>query len=94
MFAKEESHRLDDRFVGSEQLLIGLLGSNNGASQLLNAAGARKDAAFVEVENAIGRGAGYVSIDPAFTPNAQRVVTCDRTAARNRGLGRTSKRQW
>jgi ATP-dependent Clp protease ATP-binding subunit ClpC len=71
---KEESQKLGHNFVGSEQFLIGLLGSNNGATQLINVAGARKDASQVEVEKAIGRGAGYVSIVPAFTPNARRVV--------------------
>ncbi len=38
-FAQDESRRLGHNFVGTEQLLIGLIRAGNGAVQLLEVAG-------------------------------------------------------
>lgn len=72
--AKEESHRLGHKFIGSEQLLIGLLHTNNGATQLLNAPGVSLDAAQVEVQKIIGRGSEFLATEIPFTPNAKRAI--------------------
>ncbi len=74
ILATEESRRLGHNFVGSEQLLIGLLSADNGATQLLVAAGASKEAATTEVEKIIGRGAGFVARELPFTPNAKQAI--------------------
>ncbi len=86
ILATEESRRLGHNFVGSEQLLIGLLSADNGATQLLVAAGANKEAAQTEVEKIIGRGAGFVSIEPPFTPNARRAIETAIATARQQGF--------
>ena len=74
IFATEESLRLGHNFVASEQLLIGLLRTDNGATQLLVAAGTSLEAATAEVEKVIGRGAGFVSSELPFTPDAKRAI--------------------
>ena len=74
IFATEEARRLGHNFVGSEQLLIGLLRADNSATKLLVAAGATLEAATTEVEKIIGRGAGFLAIELPFTPNAKRAI--------------------
>lgn len=86
ILATEESRRLGHNFVGSEQLLIGLLSADNGATQLLVAAGACKEAAQTEVEKIIGRGARFVSIEPPFTLNARRAIETAIATARQQEL--------
>lgn len=71
--AKDEARRLGHNFIGSEQLLIGLLGVA-GTTQLLNATGVSLDAIQVEVEKIIGRGSGFVAVEIPFTPNARRAI--------------------
>lgn len=63
--AQEESHRLGHNFIGSEQLLIGLLSADNSTTQLLNAEGITLEATRLEVEKIIGRGSGFVAMETA-----------------------------
>jgi ATP-dependent Clp protease ATP-binding subunit ClpA len=74
MLAQEESRRLGHNFVGREQLLTGLLSTDNGAARLLKAADVTLDAARAEVEKIIGRGSGFISIEIPFTPGAKRAL--------------------
>lgn len=74
MLAQEESRRLGHNFIGREQLLTGLLATDNGAAQLLKAAGVTLEAARAEVEKIIGRGAGFLAVEIPFTPNAKRAL--------------------
>jgi ATP-dependent Clp protease ATP-binding subunit ClpA len=71
--AKEESHRLGHNFIGSEQLLIGLLGTD-GTAQILNQAGVNLEAALDQVEKLIGRGSGFVAVEIPFTVRAKRAI--------------------
>lgn len=86
ILATEESRRLGHNFVGSEQLLIGLLKADNGATQLLVAAGATLEATTAEVEKIIGRGAGFIAIEPPFTPNAKRAIETAMVTAHEQGF--------
>lgn len=86
ILATEESRRLGHNFVASEQLLIGLLSADNGATQLLVAAGASLEAAQTEVEKIIGRGSGFVAIELPFTPNAKRAIETAMATAREQGF--------
>lgn len=80
--AQEESHRLGHNFIGREQLLIGLLGTDNGAAQLLRAGGATMEAAQIEVEKVIGRGSGFVAVEIPFTPRAKQAIEMAMDTAR------------
>lgn len=86
ILATEESRRLGHNFVASEQLLIGLLSADNGATQILVAAGASLEAAQTEVEKIIGRGSGFLAIELPFTPNAKRAIETAMVTAREQGF--------
>ncbi len=72
--AEEEAHRLGHNFIGSEQLLIGLLSVDSSAKQLLNAAGINLSDAQAELEKLIGRGSGFVAVQIPFTLRAKRAI--------------------
>lgn len=66
-----ESHSLGHNFIGSEQILLGVLGVDEAIAQLL---GVSLESVRAEVERTIGRGSGYVVASPPFTPRAKRIV--------------------
>lgn len=73
--AQAESRRLGHNFVGTEQILLGLLGEGSGIGwQFLNSVGVNLENAQIEVEKIIGRGKGDTAIDIPFTPRAKRVL--------------------
>lgn len=75
MLAQEESRRLGHNFIGTEQILLGLIGEGTGiASKVLRSKGASLKDARVEVEKIIGRGSGFVAVEIPFTPRAKRVL--------------------
>lgn len=75
MLAQEESRRLGHNFVGSEQILLGLIGEKSGvAYKSLKAVGVDLKDARVEVERIIGRGTGFISVEIPFTPRAKKVL--------------------
>jgi ATP-dependent Clp protease ATP-binding subunit ClpA len=69
--ATAESHWLGHNFVGLEQLLLGMLGADEALVQLI---GVSLESVRAEVERTIGRGAGYVSANSAFTPRARQIL--------------------
>lgn len=72
--AQDESHRLGHKYVGTEQILLGLIGEGSGiASQFLTATGVNFEAAQIEVEKIIGRGRGTPAEIP-LTPRAKQVM--------------------
>nr|YP_010032255.1 ClpC [Schizocladia ischiensis]QOW07591.1 ClpC [Schizocladia ischiensis] len=75
MLAQEESRRLGHNFVGTEQILIGLMCEGSGVVfKSMKSYGIRvKDVRF-EVERMIGRGTGFVAIEIPFTPRAKRML--------------------
>jgi ATP-dependent Clp protease ATP-binding subunit ClpC len=75
MLSQEESRRLGHNFVGTEQILIGLIGQGTGiAAKVLRSMGVNLKDARIEVEKIVGRGLGYVSLEIPFTPGAKRVL--------------------
>ncbi|GAB4144630.1 MAG: ATP-dependent Clp protease ATP-binding subunit [Cyanobacteria bacterium J069] len=74
MAAQEEARRLGHNFVGTEQILLGLLlVKDHIAAEVLADLGVTVEAARSEVENIIGRGSGFVPPEIPFTPKSKRV---------------------
>ena len=75
MLAQEEARRMGHNFVGTEQLLLGVIGQRHGiggralAQLKLTLKKTRK-----EIEKYIGRGTGFVASEIPFTPRAKRVL--------------------
>ena len=73
MLAQEEARRLGHNFVGTEQILLGLIGEGTGvAAKVLKSMGVNLKDARIEVEKIIGRGSGFVAVEIPFTPRAKR----------------------
>ncbi|OCQ91027.1 Clp protease ClpX [Limnothrix sp. PR1529] len=86
LLAQEESRRLGHRLVGSEQILLGLLGEQSSpAAQLLAAAGVTLEGARARVEALIGRGAGMVPDEVPFTPKVKALFEAALAEARQQG---------
>ena len=86
MLAQEEARRLGHNFVGTEQILLGLIGENTGIGpKVLKAMGVNIKDARVEVEKIIGRGSGFVAVEIPFTPRAKRVLELSLEEARQLG---------
>ncbi len=74
MLAQEEARRLGHNFVGTEQILLGLIGEDTGvAAKVLKSMGVNLKDARIEVEKIIGRGSGSVAVEIPFTPRTKRV---------------------
>ncbi|MBE9004261.1 ATP-dependent Clp protease ATP-binding subunit [Fortiea sp. LEGE XX443] len=72
MLAQEEARRLGHNFVGTEQILLGLIGEGSGvAAKVLNELGVTLKEARREVEKIIGRGSGFVPPEIPFTPKVK-----------------------
>ncbi len=88
MIAQEESRKLGHNFVGTEQLLLGLIGENTGiAAQVLKSYGVNLRNARLEVERLVGRGSGFVSVEIPFTPRAKRTLELALKESKNFGHG-------
>ena len=86
MLAREEARRLGHNFVGTEQILLGLVGEGTGvAAKTLKSMGVNLKDARVEVEKIIGRGSGFVAVEIPFTPRAKRVLELSWDEARQLG---------
>ena len=86
MLAQEEARRLGHNFVGTEQILLGLIGEGTGISaKTLKAMGVNLKEARIEVEKIIGRGSGFVAVEIPFTPRAKRVLELSWDEARQLG---------
>ncbi|RZC63264.1 hypothetical protein C5167_025015 [Papaver somniferum] len=86
MLAQEEGRRLGHNFVGTEQILLGLIGEGSGiAAKVLKSMGINLKDARVEVEKFIGKGSGFVAVEIPFTPRAKRVLELSREEARQLG---------
>lgn len=75
MIAREESRRLGHNYIGTEQILLGLIGERTGiAAGVLASMGITLEKARTEVERFIGQGEGVVSVEIPFTPRAKAAV--------------------
>ncbi|MBD2120349.1 ATP-dependent Clp protease ATP-binding subunit [Trichocoleus sp. FACHB-262] len=86
MLSQEEARRLGHNLVGTEQILLGLIGEKTGiaAKVLLHLGVSLKDAR-AEVEKIIGRGSGFVPAELPFTPKVKRVFEAALAEARQLG---------
>ncbi|MGL6283451.1 MAG: Clp protease N-terminal domain-containing protein, partial [Microcoleaceae cyanobacterium] len=83
MLAQEEARRLGHNFVGTEQLLLGLIGEGTGvAAKVLSNFGVTLKDGRIEVEKIIGRGSGFTPVEIPFTPRVKRVLEASLDEAR------------
>ncbi len=86
MLAQEEARRLGHNFVGTEQVLLGLIGEGSGvAAKTLKSMGVTIKDAREQVEKIIGRGSGFVAVEIPFTPRAKKVLELSWDEARQLG---------
>uniref|UniRef100_R7WGM5 ATP-dependent Clp protease ATP-binding subunit clpA-like CD4A protein, chloroplastic n=1 Tax=Aegilops tauschii TaxID=37682 RepID=R7WGM5_AEGTA len=86
MLAQEESRRLGHHTVGSEQILLGLVGEGTGiAAKVLRSAGLNLKDARAEVEKVLGRGPGLIPIEIPFTASAKKVIESSTEESRQLG---------
>ncbi|EMS45024.1 ATP-dependent Clp protease ATP-binding subunit clpA-like protein CD4A, chloroplastic [Triticum urartu] len=86
MLAQEESRRLGHHTVGSEQILLGLVGEGTGiAAKVLRSAGLNLKDARAEVEKVLGRGPGRIPIEIPFTASAKKVIESSTEESRQLG---------
>jgi len=77
MLAQLEAVRLSHNWVGTELLLLGLIGEEKGiAAKALRSMGVNRRDARVEVEKIIGRGRGTLVVEIPYTPRAKKVLHC------------------
>jgi ATP-dependent Clp protease ATP-binding subunit ClpC len=73
--AQEEARRFGQSFIGTEQLLLGLLREQNSiAAQVLLELGATPDATTQAVEQIVGTKSNYVPAEIPFTPAAKKLL--------------------
>ncbi|MBR8834940.1 MAG: ATP-dependent Clp protease ATP-binding subunit [Stigonema ocellatum SAG 48.90 = DSM 106950] len=86
MLAQEEARRLGHNFVGTEQILLGLIGEGTGvAAKVLKDLGVTLKDARREVEKIIGRGSGFVPTEIPFTPKVKSLFEQSFREARSLG---------
>ncbi|OIP72350.1 MAG: ATP-dependent Clp protease ATP-binding subunit ClpC [Oscillatoriales cyanobacterium CG2_30_40_61] len=86
MLAQEEARRLGHNFVGTEQILVGLMSEGTSvAAKTLKAQGLGLREVQKEVEAIIGRGSGFLPVEIPFTPRAKRIFETAMKEARQMG---------
>lgn len=74
MFAQEEARRTGHNVVGTEQLLLGIIGDGTSyAATLLRDQGVELHGTRRIIENMTGRGPGYSPANIPFTPKVKRI---------------------
>lgn len=87
MAAQEEARRLHHAFLGTEQILLGLLRvKDTTAASVLAELGVTLETARIEVEKIIGHGSASGSADLPFTPKTKRIL--EQALEQARQLGR------
>jgi ATP-dependent Clp protease ATP-binding subunit ClpC len=75
MLAQEEARRSGHNHVGSEQMLLGLVGEGTGmAARMLKSYGLDLKTARAEVTAIIGPGSDQVGVEIPFTPRAKKIL--------------------
>jgi ATP-dependent Clp protease ATP-binding subunit ClpC len=83
--AQEEARRLRPGYVGTEQILLGLLSEGAGVGvKLLESMGVQLSTARLEVEKLIGRGSGHVCEEIPLTPQAKSLLELSFIESRQR----------
>src|SRR5580693_8842636 len=75
VLAQEEARRLQHNYIGTEHVLLGLLGEPEGiAGQALERFGISLTSAREQVESKVGRGKSTVAGHIPFTPRAKKCL--------------------
>jgi ATP-dependent Clp protease ATP-binding subunit ClpC len=75
MLAQEEARRLRHNFVGTEQILLGLIAEGTGiAAKAMTALGITLTDVRLEVETLLGKGSSIVFSEVPFTPRSKRIL--------------------
>lgn len=75
MLAQEEARRMGHSFVGTEQIILGMLGQRHGiAGRALSQIKITLKQFRKDIEKYIGRGTGFVGSEIPFTPRAKRIL--------------------
>jgi ATP-dependent Clp protease ATP-binding subunit ClpA len=75
VLAQEEARMLQHNYIGTEHILLGLLGEPESiGGQVLASFGITRDVARAEVEETIGRGKAALSGHIPFTPRAKKTL--------------------
>lgn len=75
LLAQEETRRLGHKFVGTEQILLGLIAEGTGiAAKVFQEMGIKLKTARIEVEKIIDRGSAELSEEIPFSPRAKIVL--------------------
>ncbi|XP_028765234.1 chaperone protein ClpC, chloroplastic-like [Neltuma alba] len=84
--SQEEARRLGHNFVGTEQILLGLISEGTGiAAHALKSNGINLEDARKEVEKIIGKGSGFAAVEIPFTRQAKHVLELSNEEAKNLG---------
>ena len=87
MLAQEEARRMGHNFVGTEQLLLGVIGQRHGVGgRALAQVNVTLKKTRKEIERYIGRGTGFVASEIPFTPRAKRVLEMSIHEAQDLGV--------
>jgi ATP-dependent Clp protease ATP-binding subunit ClpC len=85
--ATEETRRLNHSYIGTEQVLLGLIHEGEDvAAKIIESLGISLSALRDRVEDIIGRGQGTPDGDIPFTPRANRVLRLSAREAVDSGL--------
>ncbi|GIH99853.1 hypothetical protein Pta02_18620 [Planobispora takensis] len=75
VLAQEEARRLSHNYIGTEHLLLGLVGEEDGAAaRALQSFDVSREQVRSDIEEIIGQGSGAVSGHIPFTPRAKKVL--------------------
>src|SRR5262245_41335566 len=75
VLAQDEASRLNHNYIGTEHILLGLLGEGEGvAARVLESMDVRLDSVRQQVEETIGQGQHAPSGHIPFTPRAKKVL--------------------
>jgi ATP-dependent Clp protease ATP-binding subunit ClpC len=88
MFAQEEARRTGHNVVGTEHILLGIIGEGTSdAAKALEAKGIRLNETRRTIENLTGKGPGYAPANIPFTPKVKRIF--EQALQEARQLGET-----
>ncbi|KAL2929756.1 Chaperone protein ClpC1 chloroplastic [Bienertia sinuspersici] len=86
LVAQDETRRLGHSVVGTEHMLLGLIGEGTGiASKALKSVGVNMKNVRIEVEKIVGRGSGFIPVEIPFSPRAKHVLELSLEEARKLG---------
>src|SRR6202050_960114 len=75
VLAQEEARRLQHNYIGTEHILLGLIGESGGvAARVLGGFGMSVESTRQEVKTIVGTGSGTVSGHIPFTPRAKKIL--------------------